>query len=44
MPLNKFEVLKDRVIQKGKGSGKEVVKDFVSSGCHNSKVSISWYL
>ena len=27
MPSNKFEVLKDRVIQRGEGSGKEVVKD-----------------
>ena len=25
--LNKFEVLKDRVMQKGEGSGKEVVED-----------------
>jgi len=27
MPLNKFEVLRDRVMQRGEGSGKEVVKD-----------------
>ena len=27
MPLNKFEVLKDRVMQKGEGSGKEIGKD-----------------
>jgi len=27
MPLNKFEILKDRVMQRGEGSGKEVVKD-----------------
>ena len=27
MPSNKFEVLRDRVIQRGKESGKEVVKD-----------------
>jgi len=26
-PLNKFEVLKDRVMQRGEGSGREVVKD-----------------
>jgi len=27
VPKNRFEVLKDRVIQKGEGSGKEIVKD-----------------
>ena len=27
MPLNKFEVLRDRVMQKGEGSGKEIVKE-----------------
>ena len=27
MPLNKFEVLKDRVMQRGEGSGREVGKD-----------------
>ena len=27
MPLNKFEVLKDRVMQRGEGSGREIVKD-----------------
>jgi len=27
MPQNKFEVLKDRVMQRGEGSGKEVVKE-----------------
>ena len=27
MPLNKFEILKDRVMQRGEGSGKEIVKD-----------------
>ena len=27
MPQNKFEVLKDRVMQKGEGSGREIVKD-----------------
>jgi len=27
VPLNKFEVLKSRVMQKGEGSGKEVAKD-----------------
>ena len=27
VPSNLFEVLKDRVIQKGEGSGKEVMKD-----------------
>ena len=27
VPLNKFEVLKDRVMQRGEGSGKEVEKD-----------------
>jgi len=27
VPLNRFEVLKDRVMQRGEGSGKEVVKD-----------------
>jgi len=27
MPLNKFEILKDRVMQRGEGSGKEVVKE-----------------
>jgi len=27
MPLNKFEVLKDRVMQRGEGSGKEIEKD-----------------
>ena len=27
VPKNKFEVLKDRVIQRGEGSGREVVKD-----------------
>ena len=27
MPLNRFEVLRDRVMQRGEGSGKEVVKD-----------------
>ena len=26
-PLNRFEVLKDRVMQKGEESGREVVKD-----------------
>jgi len=26
MPLNKFEVLKDRVMQRGEGSGREIVK------------------
>jgi len=27
MPLNKFEVLKDRVMQRGEGSGREIGKD-----------------
>ena len=27
VPLNKFEVLRDRVMQKGEGSSKEIVKD-----------------
>jgi len=27
MPLNKFEVLRDRVMQRGEGSGKEIGKD-----------------
>ena len=27
VPLNKFEVLRDRVMQKGEGSGREIVKD-----------------
>ena len=27
MPQNKFEVLKDRVMQRGEGSGREIVKD-----------------
>ena len=27
VPLNRFEVLRDRVIQRGEGSGKEVVKE-----------------
>jgi len=27
VPLNKFEVLRDRVMQRGEGSGKEIVKD-----------------
>ena len=27
VPKNKFEVLKDRVMQRGEGSGREVVKD-----------------
>ena len=27
MPSNRFEVLKDRVMQRGEGSSKEVVKD-----------------
>ena len=27
MPLNKFEVLRDRVMQRGEGSGREIVKD-----------------
>ena len=27
MPLNKFEILRDRVMQRGKGSGKEIGKD-----------------
>ena len=27
VPLNRFEVLKDRVVQRGKGSDREVVKD-----------------
>ena len=27
VPLNKFEVLRDRVMQRGEGSGKEVVKE-----------------
>ena len=27
MPQNKYEVLKDRVMQRGEGSGKEVVKE-----------------
>jgi len=27
MPQNKFEVLRDRVIQRGEGSGREIVKD-----------------
>ena len=27
MPKNRFEVLKDRVMQKGEESGKEIVKD-----------------
>ena len=27
VPSNKFEVLKDRVIQRGEGSGKKVIKD-----------------
>ena len=27
VPLNKFEVLKDRVMQRGEGSGREIVKD-----------------
>jgi len=27
MPLNKFEVLKDRVMERGEGSGREIVKD-----------------
>jgi len=27
MPLNKFEVLRDRVMQRGEGSGKEIVKE-----------------
>ena len=27
MPLNRFEVLRDRVMQREEGSGKEVVKE-----------------
>jgi len=27
VPKNKFEVLKDRVIERGEGSGREIVKD-----------------
>ena len=27
VPLNKFEMLKDKIIQRGEGSGREVVKD-----------------
>jgi len=27
MPLNKFEVLRDRVMQRGKGSGREILKE-----------------
>ena len=27
MPLNKFEILRDKVMQRGEGSGKEVVKE-----------------
>jgi len=27
VPLNRFEVLKDRVMQKGEGSGEKVEKD-----------------
>ena len=27
MPLNKFEVLRDRVMQRGEGSGKEIEKE-----------------
>ena len=27
MPQNRFEVLKDRVMQRGEGSGREIVKD-----------------
>jgi len=27
VPKNKFEMLKDRVIQRGEGSGREIVKD-----------------
>jgi len=27
MPLNRFEVLRDRVMQRGEGSGREIVKD-----------------
>jgi len=27
MPLNKFEVLKDRVMHRGEGSGREAAKD-----------------
>ena len=27
MPLNKFEILKDRVMQRGEGSSREIVKD-----------------
>ena len=27
MPLNKFEILKNRVMQRGEGSGREIEKD-----------------
>ena len=37
MPQNKFEVLRDRVMQRGEGSGKEIGKDKIEKETKEDK-------